>query len=308
MSTISWVSTLDLRLVRIFNLIYETKSLTSTAEALSVSQPAVSYALAQLRKQLADPLFIRNPEGMIPTARAAELFEVFKRSVNEIDLVVDSVTSFDPATSRRNFRLCLSDLGELTFLPALVDQLMSEAPGVALEVVPMQVDRVPEWLERGEIDAAIASVEFPGKARRNIISAERYVCVLPERLAGAGPTMTIEEFSELRHVVIDQSTGHYQVDAALRAMGVERKVNLRVHHFAVLPGVLANSDLAVIVPSQVATLFGRLWPVVVKELPFEISSFDVNLYWQDTPTRSTALSWFLDVLTRAVAGSQGRPT
>jgi DNA-binding transcriptional LysR family regulator len=241
---------------------------------------------------------------MVPTARAAELFEVFKRSVNEIDLVVESITSFDPATSGRTFRLCLSDLGELAFLPAVVERLMSEAPGVALEVVPMQIDRVPEWLERGEVDAAIASVDFPGQARREVISRERYVCVLPARLAGSGPTMTIEEFSRLRHVVIDQSTGHSQVDAALTAMGVEREVSLRVHHFSVLPGVLANSDLAVIVPSHVATLFGRLWPVAIKELPFEINSFDVSLYWQDTPTRSAALSWFLDVLTRSLTGTE----
>lgn len=294
------VANLDLRLIRIFNLIYETKSLTRTASALSVTQPSVSYALSQLRKQLADPLFVRAPEGMVPTSRATELFKVFKRSVNEIDLVVESITSFDPATSRQVFRLCLSDLGELAFLPAIVNRLMSEAPGITLEVVPMQIGQVPEWLERGEVDAAIASVDFSGQARRKIIPQERYVCVLPARLAGAGSTITLEEFRRLRHVVIDQSLGHSQVDAALSAMGVERDVSLRIHHFSVLPGVLANSDLAVIVPLHVANLFGGSWPVVVKELPFKINRFDVSLYWQDTSTRSAALSWFLDLLTRSL--------
>ncbi|YCK79751.1 LysR substrate-binding domain-containing protein (plasmid) [Arthrobacter sp. D3-18] len=298
------MASLDLRLVRIFNLIFETGSLTRTASVLSVTQPSVSYALSQLRKQLADPLFIRGPEGMHPTARAVELFEVFKRSVNEIDLAVESLTLFDPMASNRTFRLCLSDLGELTFLPSIVNHLMSEAPGVSLDVVPMQIDRVPDWLERGEVDAAIASIDFPGQAHRQVISQERYVCVLPARLAGPGTTMTLEEFKGLRHVVIDRSSGHAQVDAALSSIGVEREVSLRVHHFSVLPGVLANSDLAVIVPLRVARSFGRLWPVVVKELPFDLQSFNVNLYWQGTQTRSPAIAWFLDVLTRSLSEAE----
>lgn len=307
------MANLDLRLVRIFNIIYKTRSLTGAAALLSVTQPSVSYALSQLRRQLDDPLFVRGPEGMVPTAKATELFEVFSRSVNQIDLAVEGLESFDPSTSSRTFRLCLSDLGELAFLPAVMSRLVAEAPGVALDVVPMQIDRVAEWLERGEVDAAIASVTLPGHARQEVIFRERYVCLLPARLDRGKEALTIEEFCALRHVLIDQSSGHSQADAALASRGVERRGSLRVHHFSVLPGVLANTDLVAIVPFRVAVLFRQLWPVAIKELPVEVQGFDVSLYWQDTMTRSKAHSWFRDLLSRALgdvdmlSGANGRP-
>jgi DNA-binding transcriptional LysR family regulator len=209
--------------------------------------------------------------------------------------------------------LCLSDLGELAFLPAVMGRLVAEAPGVALDVVPMQIDRVAEWLERGKVDAAIASVTLPGHARQEVIFRERYVCLLPARLDRGTEALTIEEFCALRHVLIDQSSGHSQADAALAARGVERRGSLRVHHFSVLPGVLANTDLVAIVPFRVAVLFRQLWPVAIKELPVEVQGFDVSLYWQDTLTRSKAHSWFRDLLSRALSnvdmlsGANGMP-
>lgn len=291
----------ELSLIPAFIAIYETRSITHAAETLSVSQPSVSYALAKLRKQLSDSLFVRTAQGMHPTQRATELFTVFKTVANDVDEVVRKGDQFDPQTATHTFKLCLSDLGELAFLPAVTEQLAVEAPRVLLEVVPMQIDHVSEWLELGTVDAAIASVELPGQARQEILGQERYVCVMPEGLAAAGGRMSLAQFGSLRHVVIDRAMGHSQADAALGAIGVEREVSLRLPHFASVPAILMSSDLAVIVPLRVAQIFQRLWPVTIQELPVEIPSFDVRLYWKDTDSRAKPQEWFLDFLRRVLA-------
>ena len=287
----------DLELIRTFNVIYETRSLTRAAVELSVTQPSVSYSLARLRKQLDDPLFVRGAEGMEPTARATELFRVFKRTVSEIDAAVDT---FDPEKSDRTFRLCLSDLGEIAFLPAVADLIRREATGVTLEVVPMQIQFVVEWLERGQIDAAIASVKFPELSHRELIADDRYVAVVPAGSAFTLPKMSLDEFLAARHVAIDQSTGHNQIETAIRSRGLERRVGLRLHHFSVLPNVLSAGELAAIVPLHVAEIFKSNWPIDIRELPFEIPAFSVNLYWQEKPRQSEAQKWFLDIISRAV--------
>ncbi|MFC4429461.1 LysR family transcriptional regulator [Citricoccus alkalitolerans] len=297
----------ELSLIPTFIAIYETGSLTRAAETLAISQPSVSYTLAKLRKQLSDPLFVRTAEGMQPTRRAIELFAVFKAVANDVEDVVQKGREFDARTSNHTFRLCLSDLGELAFLPAVTERLAVEAPQVLLEVVPMQIDHVAEWLELGTVDAAIASVELPGHARQEILDQERYVCVIPQGLdadnpaAPEGGRLSVEQFGALRHVVIDRAMGHSQADAALATLGVGRDVRLRLPHFASVPAALTSSDLAVIVPLRVAQIFQRLWPVTVRELPVEIPSFDVRLYWKDAETRSTPAEWFLDFLRRVLA-------
>jgi DNA-binding transcriptional LysR family regulator len=291
---------LDLRLIRIFNCIYETKSLTEAAAALSVTQPAVSYSLARLRHQLSDPLFVRTASGMLPTARATELFGVFSRSLEDIETAVGSVGRFDPATSRRTFRLCLTDLGEMAFLPAITRYLAVEAPNVTLEVVPMQIDQVSAWFMRGEVDAAIASSSLPGLDHRTLLDHGRYVCVLPQNLLGSVPVISVEELRSLRHIVIDPSTGHSQVDVAISELGIERKVGLRLHHFSVLPNVLVSGGFAAIIPFRLAEMFMELWPLQIRELPFHIPSHKVNLYWGGSRTQSEGVKWFLEALGRSL--------
>lgn len=288
---------LDLNLVRTFLTIYETRNLTRAAAVLSVTQPSVSYSLARLRKQLADPLFIRDPDGMAPTRRATELFKTFKTAVGSIDATVEAGRKFDPALTKHQFRLCLSDLGELAFLPPILRAFGTEAPNATLEIVPMQIDSVSRWLMHGDIDAAVASVPIDGAEHHEVLYQERYVCLLPASFAGSPGTLTQDEFATLRHVAIDPSSGHYQADAVLESMGVERRIGLRMHHFSVLPHVIESSDYAAIVPLRVAELFTAQWQVTLRELPFNMPSFNVSLYWNGTLPMPPARAWFHETIT-----------
>ncbi|WP_413249119.1 LysR family transcriptional regulator [Sinomonas flava] len=307
---------LDLSLLRTFLAVYETGSVTGAATRMSVTQPSVSYALGRLRKQLDDPLFIRTRAAMVATERAQELYQVFRRSVADID-AVSSDQAFDPGTSELQFRLCLSDLGEFSFLPAILARLRHEAPKVALDVVPTDIAKVQGWLRQGQVDAAIASIPIPGLRRRTIISRDRYVCVLPADRASAGSpgtsggegarraTMSVEEFESLRHVVIDESAGHQQVDATLEEAGLRRRTVVRLRHFSVLPNLMNDSDVAAVMPLVAAEHFERQWPVVIRELPIPGPAFDVNLYWNEATSGSAAVQWFLRLLTEALVLNRG---
>lgn len=303
------MSQLELGLIRTFTAVYETGSLTAASAILSVTQPSVSYSLGRLRKQLGDPLFVREGTRMVPTERATELYPTLSGAVSSVDAAVGSAEEFDPSTSTRLFRLCLSDLGEFSFLPAVLARLKEEAPDVAIDVVPMEIDHVRGWLRRGAIDAAVASVPLAGLRRRTILTRDRYVCVVPKGRAGnsRSGTLSVDEFESLRHVVIDQESGHHQVDAAIEAAGLVRRTALKLRHFAVLPTLMVESDIAAIVPLQVAEQFARLWPVVIRELPIELPEFDVRLYWDDATSGSTAHQWFLRLLAHSLQPRDERP-
>lgn len=263
----------------------------------------LSYALARLRKQLSDQLFVRNAEGMIPTRRATELFTTFKAAVSAIDASVDAGKVFNPADTRQQFRLCLTDLGELAFLPPILQAFGSVAPHATLEIVPMQIESVSQWLTHGEIDAAVASVPIEGAEHHEVLYEERYVCVLPKHYAGSTTKLSLDEFASLRHVAIDPSSGHYQADRLMESMGIQRRIVLRLHHFSVLPHIIANGNCAAIVPLRVAELFAAQWPVTLRELPFTMPNFNVSLYWNGKPPTSPARQWFQ----QTIASSLKRP-
>jgi DNA-binding transcriptional LysR family regulator len=292
---------LDLNLTRTFLSIYETRSVTRAAEALALTQPTVSHALGRLRRQLEDPLFVRGPGGLEPTARAHELAVVFRRSVAAIDDAVAANRSFDPATTTRSFRLCLSDVGELTFLPPVMARLAREAPQASISSVPMDIVQLARRLAHGEVDAAIASVPLEVSGQRRVLRREHYVCILPEDLAQPGERIGMEQFLALRHVAIDPAAGHQQVDQLLESLGIERRIGLYVHHFSVLPNIVAGSGMGAIVPLQLALLLRRHWPIAMRELPVDVPRFDVTLYWSEEIAGNGPLAWFLDLVAGALA-------
>ncbi|WP_420832896.1 LysR family transcriptional regulator [Pseudomonas kermanshahensis] len=288
---------IDLNLVRVFVTIYETGSVSGAAERLHVTQPSVSYALGRLRDQWGDPLFKRTRDGMQPTVLASQLYGSFRPSLADIERAVALTKKFEPDQSTRRFRLALSDLGEVFFLPHVLRGLQAKAPLVELEVIQIEIERLDEWLKTGKIDAAVCNRSYlPVQAKCELMFEERYVCMARLDHPRVGDTLSMEQFLEERHVVVSAGTGHHFVEDRLREAGVERTVSLRVPHFSVLPEIISTSDLLVTLPERVAKMYIERNRLKTLELPFTVPRFEVSLHWHEHSGDSTAQLWFCQFL------------
>ncbi len=175
------VPNLDISLIRVLCAVYETRSASRAAQALSMTQPAVSYALSRLRSVMTNPLFVRTRDGMIPTALADHLYSEFRRSLDIIDGTMTAVAKFEPTNSDRQFRIAMTDIGEMIFLPPLIQYLQREAPGVSIEVCQDTPTKTPHALATGQLDFAVGYL--PGILSRTSdveVFTERYVCSFRE--------------------------------------------------------------------------------------------------------------------------------
>src|SRR4051794_12623985 len=163
-----YVTGFDLNLVRVFVLLYETRSVTATAAAVHVSQPTVSYSLGKLRRRFDDELFRRSRNGLVPTVVADRLYEPLREALEGIAAAVEPVQTFDPASAQARFTIALSDLGESSLLPRLVGPLATEAPGVSLTVRPLDVATASDQLLRGHLDAFVATPTLTAPQLRRI--------------------------------------------------------------------------------------------------------------------------------------------
>ena len=134
------MDTIDIRLLAVFDQIYRTRSVSAAAEALGLGQPAVSVALAKLRHHFDNPLFVRTSNGMEPTPFSDGLVQPVREVLGALDNVLAYRSEFDPASSRRRFRICMTDISQLVLLPRLWESLRIEAPGISIETLPMLDD------------------------------------------------------------------------------------------------------------------------------------------------------------------------
>ncbi|MDX2376100.1 LysR family transcriptional regulator [Microbacterium sp. LRZ72] len=297
----------DLNLLRTFVAVYETRSLTTAAGRLFVTQPAVSQGLARLRRELGDPLFERAGRALVPTPLAESLFPDIRDAIARIDRSLGTVHGFDPAASDRVFRIALSELGEIGYFPDILQAVRAEAPGIRVEVVPLEVARLPEWLARGTVDLAVSSSPVADDFEHVVLKSERYGVLMSPRHPLAAVGVSLDAYVRATHVVVAGDSGRPNLHAALQRIGARVDATVSVNRFATLPPLLsASTDLIATVPGTIGAGWASSWPLVVRDMPFAVASVDVSLYRRVTTTHVAALDWFHERVRRAIVGTPGQ--
>jgi DNA-binding transcriptional LysR family regulator len=294
---------LDLNLLRAFDAIATEGSVTVAGERIGLSQPAMSNALARLRQMFDDPLFVRTPRGMRPTPFAQQLAQPVREALRLIQTALQQHAGFEPRSSGNTFRLFMSDIGEMVFLPGLLERIKHDAPGVKIEVVRIPIKDVHTALEAGEIDLAVGFL--PGLItgmRQQPLFREQYVCMLRADHPVIGDRISAKQFRAAAHVLVSYAgTGHQMIEETFLKEGLGERIAVRVPHFLVVPMILARTDLVVTVPSRVAEVFAQSGNFKVLKLPLPMPSFEVRLHWHQRFHQDPANRWLRQVMAELYA-------
>lgn len=280
---------IDLNLYRVFDAIYAEHSLTRAGEILHVTQPAVSNALARLRQEFNDPLFVRSGSRMQPTPLAETMAVEVRRALRLLDNTRVTAGAFDPATSTRRFRLRLSDLLEAILVPPLLRQLQDVAPSVSLETFQGSRRDLVKDLASGEADLGMDAVlHSDPQLQHSLLCRDSYACMVRPGHPIAGKPLGIQDYLELQHVMpSSRRRGIGHVDLALRRQGLQRTILLRSQHYLLTPHVVRSTDLALSAPASLAALHG----LHCMELPFEVPPLEIRMFWHKRADSDPALNW-----------------
>jgi len=285
----------DLNLLVVFQAIHAEGSVSRAAERLGVSQPTVSHALAKLRTLHGDPLFVRRSGGVAPTARADRLAVAVRQALHLLDVAAGEGDRYDPTRSGRTFRLHLTDIGETVFLPRLMAVLARQAPGVRLEASQLDERDLMPALESGRLDLAMGSLPIlDGEAvERIVLLHERYVVVMRRGhpLERAKPLRAA--LARLDYVLV---RSHSATARALRSLGLADRVRLSIPHFMVLPRILAETDLAVVMPWRLYEEFRLLGRYTVWRPRVGLPEFDVAVHWSSRHTGDPGHRWLRELI------------
>jgi len=267
---------LDLNLLRTFHAVHAERSVSRAAERLGVSQPTVSHALRRLRLLHRDPLFVRVQGGVAPTARADRLAEAVRLALATLDAALQEGDRYDPVASARTFRLYMSDIGETLFLPRLLRALGERSPKLCLETFQLEEEDILPALESGRIDLALGYIPVLAGVEKQVLLQERYVVVMRAGHPLAGRSPTRAALRELRYVLV---RSHPATTRALQHLGLRDQVRLEIPHFLVLPRILAETDLAVLMPARLAAAFAAMGDYVAWRPRIGLPAFAVSVHW-----------------------------
>jgi DNA-binding transcriptional LysR family regulator len=269
----------DTRLLVLFEEVYRSQSMTRAAETLGVSQPTASIWLGKLRRQLADPLFVRTSAGVRPTPRADALIGPVRESLAALRRLAGDVPAFDPGASERTFRIAMTDASHITLLPQLLTRIRAVAPNVGIEVVPISA-RTARALEDGEADLALGII--PGLEagfHEQVLYAQDFVCLVSARHPRIGAAMTARAYREEAHVGILSAASYSALSVSLAVQHVRRRVLLELPGFLGLATIVSATDLVATVPRRIGETLAASGAVRIVPCPLKIAGFTVKQYW-----------------------------
>lgn len=273
------ITQLDLNLLRVLDAVYRHKNISRAAVELGLSQPATSQALTRLRLKVGDPLFERVQGGVRPTGRAERMARTVQTALSLLEAGLNEENAFDPLTSRAGVHLHLTDIGEARFLPKLMAALHARAPRMQVLSEAWPAERIVGALDEGRLQFAIGYLPDISGAASEPLLADRYVMLvraghpcLPAIANGA----TVVQLEALEFVAV---RSHEHTQRILRTLGLQGRVRLVAANFLALPSIVRSTNLAVLMPREVAAGFEPVSGFAMVESGLPSSDFTVSLHW-----------------------------
>ncbi len=288
---------IDLNLLRLFDAVYRTRNVSRAADMLDLTQPAASQGLTRLRLLIKDPLFVRAGGGVQPTPKADRLADAVRSALATLEQALNESALFEPLQSRKVFRIHMSDIGEARFLPELMVALRRLAPGLRIETTPLAGGEIASALDSGRIDFAFGFLPTVKDTQRVQLLKDRYIVLLrqghPFTRRRRGGQALLEALQQLEFVAVRTHSDTLRI---LQMVQLEDRLRLTTEHFMVLPSIVKATDLAVVMPRNIAQMFAANGGYAIIEPPFPLRDFTVSLHWSKRFEADPGNRWMRGVI------------
>ena len=292
----------DLNLLIVFDAIIQERSVTRAGQRIGLSQPAMSHALNRLRYMLKDDLFVRTPDGMVPTPRAEQLATPLRHALSEMQLALEP-DRFVPAEANRRFVVAVNNYAAVVLVPPVLAAICAMAPSVQLDLRPSGTLDVADRLDRGEIDLALGSFESPGE-RFTVepLLEDPFVAVLRRghpATGGSGEPLAAKTFAALPHLEISSSGDDISfIDRWLAERGLARKIAHRAPYLSAA-AILVQSDMVATLRRRIAQEFVRNNPLEIRDPPYESPVVREVMLWHRRLDNQPSHRWLRNTIVSA---------
>ncbi len=304
----------DLNLLRIFDLLFEERSVSRAAQRLNLTQSAVSHALKRLREVIGDPLFTRGANGLSPTARAEELAPQLREILVRIRTAL-TPPAFAPGASQRTFTIATGSYICRLVVPHLIVMMRASAPGIRLRIVNIDQALLDE-LDQGTVDVAVGSFgDVPARIRVQPLFRDMLVWVSSRhhplanaqpdgRTLAAEPSLSIMPDYPFRPLRSDGAGERMTRRTIIGNIGESPEGNYgdvpaRVYDVDTATAVVGRTDLFAILPRRLAAVRAKEEGLHLYDTPTAAPDIELALLWHSRFSEDPGLTWLRSLIVNA---------
>jgi DNA-binding transcriptional LysR family regulator len=234
---------------------------------------------------------------MEPTPFGEGLVRPVRGVLEALNLVLGHRNDFDPATSKRSFRICMTDITQLVLLPKLWETLRVAAPGIHIEILPLS-DDIARLLESGEADLAIGFLpQLEAGFYQTVLFDQNFVCMVSAHHPRIHDELTLQHFGSENHAVISSSgAAPLLIDQEIARMGLKRKISLKIPNFIGAALVVEHTDLIITIPQRLGAVLEGRGALKTFAVPFQLPRYAVKQHWHERFHNDPGTQWLRRVI------------
>jgi DNA-binding transcriptional LysR family regulator len=288
----------DLNLLVVLEALLEEGNVTRAGVRVGLPQPAMSNALARLRRHYGDELLIRTGNGYTLTPLARSLLPSARESMRLIGHALSPGYAARPAAANRVFLISLSDYSTAVLAEPLLRRVHELAPEVRVRLRSAATDAVVSDHALSQPDLLIGPAGLRPGGEPEVILRDRLVYVAdPANPRLRDGQLTTADLAALPHAAARLSdTGPAEATTALERSGITPAVVLTTAGWLPLPFLIAGTDLVAAIPERLARRLASAAGVTVIEPPFGRIEVTETAWWHPMRATDPALTWLRTIL------------
>jgi DNA-binding transcriptional LysR family regulator len=292
---------LDLTLLMVLDGALRHRKLTTVAQQLGLTQPAISHALTRLRDILGDPLFVRRANGVQPTPRALALAQPVAQALATLREALQQGRRFDPSCATREFRIAALDYAIAMLVPDFLARFSTIAPGCRLAFRSLGYEEGRAALTNGSIDLILGIPAPSGPFLQRTLLTESFVVLARPGHPIVGRKLDLARYLKCGHLLVSAAGDvRGSVDNALAKIGRERRVVAAVPQFLAGFAAVAASDMITTAPRRLARRHATAFGLRQFEVPFPTPGFEVGTLRHENTAQDAGLNWLEGELAQAL--------
>ena len=300
-------------LLPLYALLQE-RNLTHAGDRVALSQPAMSGALARLRRHFGDDLLVRTAHGFELTPLAEQLGPPVAEAVEAAGALLGGPRVFDPGTAGKRFTVSISEYAMTVLSEPLTRLLRAQGPGcsVAFDAVASTRRQYEQQLLSRDLIVAPLHFDLPGHSHP--IFTDELVCVVartnPRLRDGA---LTLDDLRAMPHAVAEfpplpADDQPRPVEAELRRNGIDRSVLVQVTNSLALLYAVAGTGMCAFVPRRLVRRCLTMLGVVIAETPLQPVLITEAAHWHPRRNDDPAGVWLRQLLYDLAVEIESRDT
>ena len=293
----------DLNLFKVLVALFEERSVSRAARKLGRTQSAISNSLRRLRENMKDPLFVRGPDGLVPTPRAVAMEEQARAILQTSESVLADNGAFDPRTADGRFRIGAPDRLGLPVILPLFQSLRALAPNTALQLTTADRESALSLLDADGLDLVFGWIDHaPSRFDVLLMFRERFACLCRKGhpILGSGRPLDLSTILSFSHLVVSVAAdGKAAFDFVLARTGKRRDTAVLVPHFLMVPALLKEGDLIGVYTQRIAERLARDFDLVARPLSVEVEPLDQYMIWHKRYETDRRHRWFREQMVLA---------